>query len=158
MQSSLYYFQNLFKRRIRSKRGQCELLTMSFLMEFYHQQWRCQGNSILFFFFSLCINFLFWKRKSKVHWLLKLYACTYIYRYRHRFPGGPVVRTPCSHCWGPGFNPLVGEQRSCNVTEKNKHPQICSPLNLKKEKKIKEGLPWLRLYTSEAHSLPLHGT
>ena len=20
-------------------------------------------------------------------------------------PGSPVVRTPCSHCWGPGFNP-----------------------------------------------------
>ena len=24
------------------------------------------------------------------------------------FPGGPVVRTPCFHCWGPGFKPWSG--------------------------------------------------
>ena len=24
------------------------------------------------------------------------------------FPGGPVVRIPHFHCWGPRFNPWVG--------------------------------------------------
>ena len=24
------------------------------------------------------------------------------------FPGGPVAKTLCSQCWGPGFNPWSG--------------------------------------------------
>ena len=24
------------------------------------------------------------------------------------FPGGPVAKTPCSQCWGPGFSPWSG--------------------------------------------------
>lgn len=27
-------------------------------------------------------------------------------------PGGPVVKTPCFHCQGPGVQSLVGELRS----------------------------------------------
>ena len=96
------------------------------------------AKEILSFFFFLCINFLFWKRKSKVHWLLKLYTCTYIYRYRHRFPGCPVVRTPCSHCRGPGFNPLVGEQRSFNVLSAEKKKER------KKTSILKSALLWIK--------------
>ena len=29
-------------------------------------------------------------------------------KQKREFPGGPVVRTPCFHCWGPGFNPWSG--------------------------------------------------
>ena len=39
------------------------------------------------------------------------------------FPGGPVVRTPCFHCWGPGVPSLVRELRShkpCSVAKKKK--------------------------------------
>ena len=25
------------------------------------------------------------------------------------FPGGPVAKTLCSQCWGPGFNPCSGK-------------------------------------------------
>ena len=28
------------------------------------------------------------------------------------FPGGPVVKTPCSQCWGSWVQSLVGELRS----------------------------------------------
>ena len=24
------------------------------------------------------------------------------------FPGGPVGKAPCSQCWGPGFDPWLG--------------------------------------------------
>ena len=27
------------------------------------------------------------------------------FKTSRKFPGSPVVRTPCSHCRGPGFNP-----------------------------------------------------
>ena len=27
-----------------------------------------------------------------------------MFEYRE-FPGGPVAKTPCFHCWGPGFDP-----------------------------------------------------
>ena len=28
--------------------------------------------------------------------------------YSREFPGGPLVRTPCFHCRGPGFDPSSG--------------------------------------------------
>ena len=28
-----------------------------------------------------------------------------------KFPGAPVVRAQCFHCWGPGFNPWSGNLR-----------------------------------------------
>ena len=31
---------------------------------------------------------------------------------KREFPGGPVVRTPCFHCWGPRVLSLVKELRS----------------------------------------------
>ena len=37
-------------------------------------------------------------------------------RSRRKFPGCPVVRTPCSHCQGPRFNPWLG----------NLDPSCCS--------------------------------
>ena len=32
------------------------------------------------------------------------------------FPGGPVVKTPCSQCQGPGFNPWLENQIPCATT------------------------------------------
>ena len=32
----------------------------------------------------------------------------YQYKKRWASPGGPVVRTPRFHCWGPGFDPGCG--------------------------------------------------
>ena len=31
------------------------------------------------------------------------------YRWIEDFPGGPVVKTPCSHCRRPGFHPWSGK-------------------------------------------------
>ena len=28
-----------------------------------------------------------------------------------KFPGGPVVRTPRFHCWGPGFDPKKKKEK-----------------------------------------------
>ena len=28
--------------------------------------------------------------------------------YHRDFPGGPLVKTPCFHCRGHGFNPWLG--------------------------------------------------
>ena len=45
---------------------------------------------------------------------LKLVVSGTVYRSNDRywapwdFPGGPVVRTPCSQCRGPGFDPWSG--------------------------------------------------
>ena len=38
------------------------------------------------------------------------------------FPGGPVVRTPCFHCRGPGFDPWSGNEdpTSCAAGQKKK--------------------------------------
>lgn len=49
------------------------------------------------------------------------------------FPGGPVVRTPRFHCWGPGFNLQSGNQdpTSCPVQPKTtKTSQRCPPSTL----------------------------
>ena len=36
------------------------------------------------------------------------------------FPGGPVAKTPCSQCWGPGFSPWSGNQLP-HTTAKSLH-------------------------------------
>ena len=36
------------------------------------------------------------------------------------FPGGPVVRTQCFHCQGPGFNPWSGKQNPASCMMKPK--------------------------------------
>ena len=47
------------------------------------------------------------------------------------FPGSPVVRTHCFHCWGPGFNPCSGSQVPTNHAEqpgkkkKNSRKRTC---------------------------------
>ena len=46
------------------------------------------------------------------------------------FPGGPVAKTPCSWCKGPGFNPRSGNYFP-HATIKTLHSQISF---LKKEK------------------------
>ena len=48
---------------------------------------------------------------------------------RGEFPGGPVVRTLCFHCWGPGFNPWSGswDLASCVVRPKKKNYKCMIP-------------------------------
>ena len=38
-----------------------------------------------------------------------------------KFPDSPVVRTPCFHCWGPGFNPWTGNK---DFTTRAAQPKI----------------------------------
>ena len=40
------------------------------------------------------------------------------------FPGPPVVRTPCFHCWGPGFDPWSGNHDPTSHVET---PQALPP-------------------------------
>ena len=55
--------------------------------------------------------------KERGLWETRLQYCPHI-RYMRQsvkkclareLPGGPVVRTPCFHCWGPRFNPWLGK-------------------------------------------------
>ena len=43
----------------------------------------------------------------------------FVFRYKllviWEFPGGPVVRTQCFHCLGPGVQSLVRELRYCKL-------------------------------------------
>ena len=37
------------------------------------------------------------------------------------FPGGPVIKTPCFHCRGPGFHPWLGKQNpTCHMAQQRK--------------------------------------
>ena len=45
-----------------------------------------------------------WQKMIKVVLSNKLKDCAW------EFPGGPVVRTPCFHCRGHGFDPWSGNQ------------------------------------------------
>ena len=49
------------------------------------------------------------------------------------FPGGPVVRTLCSHCQGPGVRFLVGELRSHKLCTAL-HPTKFSSLHVLRRK------------------------
>ena len=41
------------------------------------------------------------------------------------FPGGPLVRTPCFHCQGPGFNPWSGKLGPCKLRHGQKKKKYC---------------------------------
>ena len=44
-------------------------------------------------------------------------------RRERYFSGGPVTKTPCSQCRGPGFNPWPGNLIPCAAT---KEPACCN--------------------------------
>ena len=53
------------------------------------------------------------KRKP---WLELIFEWTFLEKFpdheekEREFPSGSVVRSPCFHCWGPGFNPWWGNK------------------------------------------------
>ena len=54
-------------------------------------------------------NFHFHFSVSYISTYMYICVCVYIYIMKYRdFPGGPVAKTPCSQCGGPGFNPGSG--------------------------------------------------
>ena len=55
------------------------------------------------------------------------------------FSGGPMVRTPCSHCQGPGFDSVVGElsahKSHSMIKKKKKHIKRGEGIKSKENKK-----------------------
>ena len=79
------------------------------------------------------IFFFFCSRHFMLH---DAYSWIFLCKYKDYgdFPCGPVVKTLCSQCRGPGFSPLLGNRshiphlKSPSVTTKIQHSQI----NIKK--------------------------
>ena len=47
-------------------------------------------------------------KKNQMEILRLKNTITKILKFNEEFPCSPVVRTPCSHCRGPGFDPWSG--------------------------------------------------
>ena len=56
------------------------------------------------------------------------------------FPGGPMIKAPCSQCRGPSFHPWSG--KIPHVATKTWHSQVNKSTKRQKKKKEKKG--WLR--------------
>ena len=64
-------------------------------------------------------------------WFIHIMECYSALKKKEtrEFPGGPVVRTPCSHCRGPRFNSWLGnlEPTSPVVGQKKKKKETLTP-------------------------------
>ena len=79
------------------------------------QSWGSTGASgLLAWWWCSCLHTAWGVRdKGPPYASLHKMLCTQLFvhsfsKYLWEFPGRPVVRTPCSHCRGPRFNPWSG--------------------------------------------------